>query len=55
MIIAPIALFGSELWILNDKSTKLIEAFQVFAGKKVQRLFGRPQILVPFMGSDGYV
>ena len=37
----PIALFGSELWILNDACVSLIEAFQNYAGKRVQRLFSR--------------
>ena len=38
-IIVPIATFGSELWILNDKVVKLLEEFQNFVGKKIQRLF----------------
>ena len=38
-IIVPIASFGSELWILNDKISKLLEDFQNFVGKKVQRLY----------------
>ena len=40
-VVVPIALFGAELWIHNDQSIQLIEAFQVFAGKKIQRLYGR--------------
>ena len=41
VVVAPIALFGSELWILNDRSVSLIESFQNYAGKRVQRLFCR--------------
>ena len=35
VIVAPITLFGSELWILNDKTGALLESFQVYAGKRV--------------------
>ena len=41
VVVAPIALFGTELWILNDKSVSLIESFQIYTGKRVQRLFDR--------------
>ena len=37
----PIALFGSELWILNDACVSLIESFQNYAGKRVKRHFSR--------------
>ena len=40
-IIVPIATFGSELWILNDKTVKLLEKFQHFVWKKIQRLYPR--------------
>ena len=50
VIVAPIALFGAELWILNDRSIKLIEAFQTYAGKKVQRLFVRAPNTCAFFG-----
>ena len=40
-IIAPIATFGAELWILNNKSIKLLEDFQSFVGRKIQRLYPR--------------
>ena len=41
LIVVPITLFGSELWVLNDKSVNLIEQFQIYAGKRVQRLYSK--------------
>ena len=38
-IIVPAALYRSEIWILNDKSIALIEAFQWYACKRLQRFF----------------
>ena len=38
-IVIPIATFGSELWILDDKCLLLLESFQVYVGRKIQRLF----------------
>ena len=35
----PIATFGLELWIHNDKSIKALENFQTFVGRRIQRLF----------------
>ena len=40
-IVIPIATFGSELWILDDKSISLLETFQVFVGRRIQRLFSK--------------
>ena len=40
-IIVPIATFGAELWILNNKSVKVLENFQNFVGKKIQRLHSK--------------
>ena len=40
-IVMPIATFGSELWILDDKSIVLLESFQVFVGRRIQRLFSK--------------
>ena len=48
-IVIPIATFGSELWILDNKSIALLEAFQVFVGRRIQRLFSRsPKISAYF-------
>ena len=38
-IIIPSALYGSEIWILNEKSIALIDAFQQYACKKLQRFY----------------
>ena len=44
-IIVPIALFGCEMWILTNKAVEAIESFQIYAGKKIQRLFrGAPNV-----------
>ena len=40
-IVIPIATFGSELWILDDRSITLLETFQVFVGRRIQRLFSK--------------
>ena len=50
VIVAPITLFGSELWILSDKCSELIDAFQVYAGKRVQRHFGKSPNICAFYG-----
>ena len=31
----PIAIYGSELWHLNGDSFKILDAFQIYAGKRV--------------------
>ena len=49
-IIVPIALFGCEVWILNDKAVEAVEAFQVYEGKRVQRLFRRSPNVCAFFG-----
>ena len=50
VVIAPIALFGSEMWVLSDKSARIIEEFQNFAGKRVQRLFNKSPNICSFFG-----
>ena len=35
VIVAPIALFGCEMLVLNDRSIRLIEEFQTYAGKRI--------------------
>ena len=34
----PIITFASELWVLNDEDVGLIEDFQLYAGRRIQRL-----------------
>ena len=40
-IVVPIALYGSELWVVDDVKSKLIDDFQNYVGKKVQRFHPR--------------
>ena len=49
-IIVPIALFGCEMWVLNDSAVRAIEDFQVYAGKRIQRLFSRSPNIWAFYG-----
>ena len=49
-IVVPIALFGCEIGILNDKSITLIEGFQIYAGKRMQRLFKKCPNICAFFG-----
>ena len=50
VVVVPIALFRSEIWILNDKSAKMIEDFQIYAGKKIHRLCIRSPNICSFFG-----
>ena len=36
-IVIPIATFGAELWPLDDRCLSLLESFQTFVGKRIQR------------------
>ena len=38
-IVVPAALYGSEIWISNAKSILVLEAFQMYACKRIQRLY----------------
>ena len=38
-IIIPIAIFGCELWLLDGNSIMMLETFQIYAGKRIQRFF----------------
>ena len=40
-IVVPIATFGAEFWIMDDKCVLLLESFQVFVGRRIQRLFSK--------------
>ena len=37
-MVIPIITFASELWVLNDEDVGLLNDFQVYAGRRVQRL-----------------
>ena len=49
-IVSPITLFWSEMWVLGDKSIKLVEDFQNYAGKRIQRLSGETPNACAFYG-----
>ena len=49
-IVVPIALCGSELWIMSDESIRLIEKFQNYIGKRMQRLFPRIPNVCAYFG-----
>ena len=40
-LVVPTALFGSEIWHLNNSVISLLEGFQNYAAKKIQRFYGR--------------
>ena len=50
VIVAPIALFGCEMLVLNDRSIRLIKEFQTYAGKRIQRLFSKSPNVCAFFG-----
>ena len=36
-MVVPITTFASELWVLSDEDIRLIEEFQRYAGRRIQR------------------
>ena len=40
-VVVPTVIYGCELWLLNDKSLDLLEVFQNYVGKRIQRLHPR--------------
>ena len=38
-IVIPIAKFGADVWPFNDKSLSMLESFQTFVGKRIQRFY----------------
>ena len=40
-IVVPIALYGCELWFMSDEHSRLLESFQDYASKKIQRFHPR--------------
>ena len=40
-LVVPSATYGSEIWHLNGNSLSLLESFQLYAAKKIQRFYYR--------------
>ena len=40
-LVVPSATYGSEIWHLNGNSISLLESFQIYAAKKIQRFYHR--------------
>ena len=36
-VVVPTICFGSEVWVSSDKDEEMLLAFQIYAGKRVQR------------------
>ena len=36
-VVVPTTLYGCELWVMNDSNLSIIEEFQIYIGKRVQR------------------
>ena len=40
-LVVPTSLYGCEIWRLNNDVISLLESFQIYAAKKIQRFYGR--------------
>ena len=40
-LVVPTALYGSEIWRLDTRAISLLEGFQNYAAKKIQRFYGK--------------
>ena len=49
-IVVPIALFGCELWRMDGHSINILESFQIYAGKRLQRFHPRSPNMCSFIG-----
>ena len=49
-IVVPIALYGCELWRLEGDSIKILETFQIYAGKRIQRFYSKSPNACSFFG-----
>ena len=36
-VVMPTVLFGSEVWVLSERDKELLNSFQTYAGKRIQR------------------
>ena len=46
----PVALYGCELWRLDGDSIKILETFQIYAGKRIQRFYSKSPNVCSFFG-----
>ena len=49
-VVVPTAIYGCEVWIMDAASLDLIEEFQNYVGKRMQRLHSRAPISCSFFG-----
>ena len=51
-MVFPIITFASELWVLNDEDVGLLNDFQVYAGRRVQRLHQKSPRKTSYIGLE---
>ena len=49
-LVVPIITFACELWILNDEDVKLLEDFQTYAGRRIQRFAQNSPRVTSYVG-----
>ena len=49
-MIIPIVTYGSELWILDERDIDMLDSFQRYAGRRVQRFHNRSPKQTSFVG-----
>ena len=49
-MVVPIITFASELWVLSDEDVGLLEDFQLYAGRRIQRLHQRAPRETSYIG-----
>ena len=52
-LIVPIVTFASELWVLKDQDVEMLESFQRYAGKRIQRFSSNTPNETSFSALDG--
>ena len=49
-MVIPIVTFASELWVLDDDNIHLIESFQRYSGRRIQRFHSRSPNETSYVG-----